>query len=406
MPLSITGVLLVVLLVIGFAFEKDDAAAPAPAPATASVATIAKRVEAIRGLRFSKLPEPGSVSADQARTAGLADLDRTYPAAARAADEELYALVGLLPEGFDLRKAVGSIFGEGVAGYYDPRSKELKVVEGAATSGRVLTEYILSHELNHALEDQRFSLELERAEGSGDAALAYLALIEGSATAVMGRYLEKHFRSDEALAGVLGSAFQPQPDLPPFLTSELIFPYISGAQFVQELYASAGDRWTLVDAALENRPPDTTEQILHPIRYLRFEKAVEVAPSRALAACCKARTSGTFGEFQTGEMLALAGRRAPGAAAGWGGDRYELARRADGTDVLVMRWVWDTRRDAGEFAAALRRWAEDGIGARPAGRDRWLRKGAGGLAVDVSGKRVTLAFDGSPAAAAGLVSEL
>ena len=41
------------------------------------------------------------------------------------------------------------------------------------------------------------------------------------------------------------------------------------------------------------------------------------------------------------------------AAAGWGGDRYELWRRGDDA-ALIMRWRWDTPRDEDEFEARLR----------------------------------------------------
>jgi hypothetical protein len=45
--------------------------------------------------------------------------------------------------------------------------------------------------------------------------------------------------------------------------------------------------------------------------------------------------------------------RSDRAAAGWGGDRYELWRRGD-ERALVMRWRWDRARDADEFEARLR----------------------------------------------------
>ena len=65
-----------------------------------------------------------------------------------------------------------TIFGQGVAGYYDPRTKRLRVVSGAQTTNRFLYEITLAHELTHALEDQRFGLDLEDASSSDDAALA------------------------------------------------------------------------------------------------------------------------------------------------------------------------------------------------------------------------------------------
>ena len=120
------------------------------------VATIAARVEALRGLKFREQPVPVRVSAAQARAEGLSDLDRSYPEARRRADEEVLKLLGLIEPDVDLRAISGSVFGEGVAGYYDPRSKRLRIVEDA-TPGP-LADIVLAHELNHALEDQRFGL--------------------------------------------------------------------------------------------------------------------------------------------------------------------------------------------------------------------------------------------------------
>ena len=66
-------------------------------------------------------------------------------------------LLGLLEPDVDLRGVSASIFGQAVAGYYNPRTG-LRVVEGAQTANRVLNEITLSHELTHALEDQRLKL--------------------------------------------------------------------------------------------------------------------------------------------------------------------------------------------------------------------------------------------------------
>ena len=60
-----------------------------------------------------------------------------------------------------------------MAGYYDPRSGRMRIVEGAQTANRVLYEMTVAHELDHALEDQRFDFDLERLAAGDDAALAY-----------------------------------------------------------------------------------------------------------------------------------------------------------------------------------------------------------------------------------------
>jgi hypothetical protein len=89
-------------------------------------------------------------------------------------------------------------------------------------------------------------------------------------------------------------------------------------------------------------------------------------------------------------MLAEAGGgSATEAAAGWGGDAYALYGR--GTDrALVVRWRWDTPRDAKQFLIALRAWADDGLpGSRRVGPGTW-RTTAGAAALAAGRDSVTL----------------
>jgi hypothetical protein len=117
-------------------------------------------------------------------------------------------------------------------------------------------------------------------------------------------------------------------------------------------------------------------------------------------------SAGTLGELQTRELLASGGGGGSArAAAGWGGDRYELWQRGScpaapcrADDVLVIRWRWDTARDEREFAAKLRAWVRDGLGARPAAKSRWTVDGSG-VAVARRGGAVTLALAPSKALA-------
>jgi hypothetical protein len=358
-PFAVMAVLLVVLVGIGLATEGGETTPTEPPPAP--VAVIARRVEALRQLRYKTIPKPVAVSAASARREGLADLDREYPAARRHADEQVLKMLGLIAPDADLRELTGSLFEQGVAGYYDPRDGRLRVVTGAGTGTRVLTEMTLAHELTHALEDQRFGLDTDTA-GGDDRMLARTALIEGTATALMYAYVQRYFTSEETLGGLLGAAFQDTGGLPPFLEAQVLFPYVGGNAFVDGLLRRAGGRWSLVNLAYEAHPPVSTEQILHLKAYFDAE-APEAVRLRAAAALGKGWTraaAGTWGELQTRELLGSAR-----AAAGWGGDRYELWRSAAGVgDALVMRWRWDTPRDEREFLGRLRDWVHDKLGAQ------------------------------------------
>jgi hypothetical protein len=389
-PFTVALVLLVLLLGAGFALDGGDEAGgakprPPRPPATehaAPVATIARRVERIRGLRFRRPPTPVEVTPGQARRDGLEDLDRSYPAAQRRADEEVLKLVGLLAPSVDLRRVSATVFGQGVAGYYDPRTKRLRIVRGAQTTNRFLEEITLAHELTHALEDQRFGLHLDDNSGSDDAALARLALVEGSATAIMFSYAQRHFTPDQTLGGLFASLGQDTGDLPPFVEAQLLFPYLAGQRFVERLYGAGAAGWSLLDTADRFRPPASTEQVLHPGKYLAVEQPdrVRVRARGVLGRGWRRLVGGTWGEWATGQLLGD-----PGPAVGWGGDHYELWQQPGGTctapcrarDALVMRWRWDTRRDAHEFETALR---------------EWLARQRGPSAIAAAGRDVTLAL--------------
>jgi hypothetical protein len=344
-PLTVIAVLAVALFGLWLLTDDGDRE---PGPPAAPVPVIAKRVEALRDLRFEQIPRPVIVSPERARREGLADLDRNYPPERLRSDEEILKLLGLIDDDADLRDLAGSLFGEGVAGYYDPRDGRLRVVEGAGTANRVLEETVLAHELTHALEDQRFGLP--QSQATDDRSLARAALHEGTATALMTAYLQEHFSAEEALGGLVGSAFGDTGDLPPFLEAQVLFPYLGGEQFVSHLLRRAGGRWNLVDTAYELRPPASTEQVLHPRAYVRADEPqpVRLRAGAVLGDGWQREAAGTWGELQTRELLGSAR-----AASGWGGDRYELWR--SGADrALIMRWRWDTARDVAEFEERLR----------------------------------------------------
>lgn len=154
--------------------------------------------------------------------------------------------------------------------------------------------------------------------------MANLALVEGTATALMNEYQRRHFRPEAALGGAAAGALAAPStaSLPPFVTAQLLFPYLDGERFVRRLYATGGGSWRLVDLAERVRPPVSTEQVLHPERYLAAEPPRRVrlrGVGRTLGPSWERLAASTFGEWQPREWLARAGGGAArAAAAGWG----------------------------------------------------------------------------------------
>ena len=342
----------------------DDPSKGSDPASTADVERVARRLEQVRKLDFKEIPPVRTISAEQAREEGLAALDEEYPEKRRAADEQILTLLGLLPEGSDIRELAGTVFGEEIAGFYDDRTKEMTLVEDAG--GGTAGEITLAHELTHALEDQHFDLEAEA--GLDDARTAYGALTEGTATIAMadyaGRHISKGFAEREdfldqlALTDLLGSS----SSLPPYMQHTLLFPYSAGARFVDAI-----GTWGPANAALRGKGPVSTEQILHPAKYRAGERPLPVAPMRPAGAGWERVAHGTIGEFDTAELIRTSDSpvRAARAAAGWGGGRYDLWQKGD-RSLLTLAWRWDTTRDAAEFAAALPRYVERALDDVPA----------------------------------------
>ena len=364
---------------------------------------IEREVERLRGVKFKRPIEPEVVTPEQAEQAATRDADKQYPPDRRRADEELLKLLGLISPDTDLFEVLRSVSREQVIGYYDTRRKELRLVSGNGADSPALVDITLAHELVHALEDQVFGIE-EPDAATDDEGTAATALAEGTATYVMNEFAQCCVDRTALALGGLASAFAGGTGLPPYIERSLLFSYSGGERFVRELHDAAGG-WKLVDAALRSQPPVSTEQILHPEKFVPFEAPVKVPlfSYAVLGEDWKRRADGTLGELDTRELLRVGDpARADEGAAGWGGGRYELWQRKGAApagcrapcrqhDALVLAWRWDTRADAREFEPAVRDYVEDGLKGRRAGDAAWGLVG-GAVALAAGDRATTLAF--------------
>jgi hypothetical protein len=364
---------------------------------------VAERVERIRGLRFERVPTPRVVDSEFFSDLSERELRRVEgdPEQALAADQAVARIVGLLAADEDLEGIVEES-GDLAAAAWDTRRGRLYVIDDAVPASPVLVELVLAHELTHAIEDQRFGLpELARADD--DRALARLALIEGTATALMAEYGRLHL--DQLALGLAALGLDDDTgEIPDFVIEQLEWAYLGGSRFVEEL-RRLGAGWDLVDHALEHRPPASTEQVLHPLKYLRDERPLtaRIDGSVLRRRGWQRADQASLGELGTRQLLALGNSSsvARRAAAGWGGDRYELWRRDSSPSecdhpcradsALVLRWRWDSAADAEESAAAARRYIERGLGGESSGAGVWTLEG-GSVALATSPASTALAF--------------
>ena len=274
----------------------------------------------------------------------------------------VYKILGLIPQNADLRQLLLDLYSEQIAGYYDSETEELYlVIETSEEELGPLDEITLAHEFTHAIQQQHFDIQamLEAVEDNSDASSALVALVEGDASAAQFRYMFTSFTREQQMEALVGSGDVDTSALdstPYILQQSLAFPYVQGLAFVSALFSAPSD-WDAINEAYSD-PPASTEQVLHPEKYIERDAPVPVFLPEIAAALGEGWEnvySDVMGEFLLKTYLETRTTTitAADAAAGWGGDRFALLRGPGGENALVALLVWDTRKDAREFLDAM-----------------------------------------------------
>ena len=336
----------------------------------AAIDNLAKEVAKLRGLRLRR-PVRKEVLTSAVLDTRLATL-ASEPNTARitAAEDFAYSRWGLIAPDTDYAQLLLELRRDQVLGFYDPDTKRLALVKRSILD-RTAAELVLAHEVQHALQDQNFNLAKLDAlpDTEGDARRARRALVEGDALATMVE-LMLHRRgsiapwSDPDMTTALEKSMSlpgrgDRLDTAPLAVREaMMFPYQAGLAFVAALRRR--QPWSAVDAAFA-RPPRSTEQVLHPERYLANELPVpiEINLPSSLAPWQLGQST-VWGELGFTLFLRTHGvdsAQAAIAGEGWGGDRVvSLLRPNDPRPergLGIARFEWDSEPDAIEAAEAV-----------------------------------------------------
>jgi hypothetical protein len=334
--------------------------ASAPGDTQKQIEQIENDTASVRGLQSkADIPER-FLSPEQLRVNLKKQIDTDYSREEGQRDAlELWLLRLIDDRNVDFYQLQLDLLSEQVLGYYDPKTDEFFVLGDQAKLTPLARETI-SHEFVHSLQDQYYDLEKLRPDNlnDDDRGRAITALIEGDAT-VTGLQYAQQYMSPTELATLLresGAASTETLDrAPAYLRESLIFPYQAGAQFVVALARSGG--YTAIDRALAD-PPQSSEQIMHPEKYLGGTRDEPLpialaALSDTLGTDWTFSDSDTLGEFDLGILLRENGsQQADQAASGWGGARYALYQHGEAA-LLVLGTRWDSASEASEFAGAL-----------------------------------------------------
>lgn len=197
-------------------------------------------------------------------------LDQDLPEDEARRIVQSYALLGLVPEALDFRELLLSVYLEQVAGFYDPDSTALFIMDDQSSAN---VDAVLLHELVHALQDQHVDLDsLTARERGNDRRAAAHAALEGHATMVMLDYMSEELQGSPVdLSQIPNFAESSRPALeamtdqypvlaaaPRIIRESLLFPYVEGAGYVHALWREENARL----APLGGSMPRSTRQVL------------------------------------------------------------------------------------------------------------------------------------------------
>lgn len=398
---------LVSIIFLGCAapYQDGKAAQEAPAPASqpasdpadleviATANRIEKQVEEMRGLKF-KYPVKKGIY-DKERLAKFLDTmsKKEGIETQMAWQEKAMKMLGLIPDSMDVLQETKDLLLEQIGGFYDPESRELRVMRGFTG---FVGDILMAHELCHALEDQYFGLkEIDEANKAAapdndDRQFAAHAVMEGSATDLMNRFTMagistgkvkmeelKDVGANPALSG------ERAMKAPPILVRPLMEMYLSGATFLARGKGMAGVVQTDpedVENAFWN-PPLSSEQVLHPAKYwnkkkLDLPQAVTLPElAETLGSGWKKLGSNVMGELgvailtmppepeepetqgkedsMKAAMKLLTAKKFTEESSGWDGDRYAIYQNGAGDAILAWVVTFDRDTDAKEFETWL-----------------------------------------------------
>jgi len=322
-------------------------------PYAKQVAEAVPRIEKAVGLPFKTPPRVERRSKDEVREFLTRKFNESMPAAEINGIERTYRRFGLIPDTLQLRPFMLELLTEQVVGYYDPSTKVLYVVDGAPED---MVGVTVTHELVHALQDQYISLDsIQKVTGDNDRQVAAQAVIEGQATFEQVQAMLGSNNLAAALPGgwdrVRDMIRESQSSMPVFsaapmiIQETLIFPYLSGAEFMRRFEEARPGKVPFGDM------PQSTEQIMHAPAYFDTPDLPTRVTLPELPAGVRSVYSNNLGEFET-RLFLFQHLQDQNAAirggAGWDGDRYVLFEGGGG-DGIAWLTVWDSKIDAGEF---------------------------------------------------------
>jgi hypothetical protein len=281
-----------------------------------------------------------------------ARFDADYPEKLSEKEGEFIWLMGFVERKIDVRRIRKQILLNNAGVWYNSKSKELLALYEYQDIN-FIHAMTLVYELRHSIQDQYFDLSalVSNKSDFDDRKLGILAAIKGDATFLM--LLSSDMNADILLSSPEGeSLFSYAPIIKPsllyrkplVLKYQLLMPYVEGLRFVNTVFKKK--KWKGMNEILHD-PPESSEQILHPDKYLKREKPVKVTISYKPEGYDLFH-SGVIGEYYLNVLLKPRNNLSlADYANGWGGDTFHIYKKPknkqDSTNSYFLVWksTWD-----------------------------------------------------------------
>ncbi|MBT3941531.1 MAG: hypothetical protein HOC77_09785 [Chloroflexi bacterium] len=325
------------------------------------LAVISEQVSRIRELSVVGDPNVSLVDKERIAQELAEDLDDEEVLAEVAELEVWFKLLGLIPQDSSLLEIETALLEGAVVGLYNHDTGELMVL-GGGEDVSVKEEAVYSHEYAHLLQDVNFDLSelFESAKVDTERTSALQAFVEGEATFIESFYALENFEAadlDELIA-IDPADLAVLEATPDFLILTLSWPYTAGFAFTNSIWVDGG--MAALNATWGDLP-ETTEQVIHPEKYLA--KEVPVGPlilpdlTAILGDGWAVHSADVFGEAIISLWLESLGAEtavAAQAGAGWGRDAYTVLTGPSGASAMGLVIEWDDPgTDALQFSAVL-----------------------------------------------------
>jgi hypothetical protein len=308
---------------------------------------LATRLESLRGLKFKTPLVLREGTRREYATYVLENAKRVYGADLSSAEKGLKAL-GLIPAKLRLDVALTAQAGLGAKVFC--AGGEVVLLDPKAGD-----EWILN-KMDLGLVDQHFS---PPAAATFDAQMAWAALRMGDAEVVKhliwtsGKITPETVKkvADEAAAWEKGDSKLASAVAPRLFVRTADFAWRRGAVFALTQFMLGK-----LDQAYA-RPPASTEQVLHPEKYLADEKpvAIDLGPAEEFLAAkgYKALYRTVLGELGVALVLETHFPREDlsSVSEGWGGDAFAVFEKEGAAPLVLWLTEWDSEEDAIEFQA-------------------------------------------------------